>query len=116
MGSKMSDDVFSMIAQGEIEVPLVDSNEYAVAFADINPQAPVHLLVIPKKKFLNVTELAADSTYMQAVMSLAVSAASKAGLTNGYRLVFNTGQDGGQTVPYVHCHVLGGRSLTWPPG
>jgi histidine triad (HIT) family protein len=53
---------------------------------------------------------------MQAVMSLAVSAASKAGLTNGYRLVFNTGQDGGQTEPYVHCHVLGGRSLTWPPG
>jgi histidine triad (HIT) family protein len=112
----MSDDIFSKIAQGEIEVPLVDSNEYAVAFADISPQAPVHLLVIPKKKFLNVTELAADLTYMQAVMSLAVSAASKAGLTNGYRLVFNTGQDGGQTVPYVHCHVLGGRSLTWPPG
>jgi histidine triad (HIT) family protein len=89
-----------------------------IAFRDINPQAPVHVLVIPRQHFADLAELAeAGGGLVDEVAAQALQVASAEGLTEaGYRIVFNTGSDGGQTVPHVHAHVLGGRTMAWPPG
>ena len=109
--------LFCKFATGEIQVELIAQNDGAVAFADINPQAPIHLLIIPKQHFENVGELAESAADLQAVMQLAKQAAALSKISdNGYRLVFNTGADAGQTVFHAHGHLLGGRSLQWPPG
>lgn len=113
----MSDTIFGKIIRREIPADIVYEDELALAFKDVNPQAPVHLLVIPKKPLpqLSLAE-AADEQLLGHLLLIAKKVAADAGLTNGYRLVVNNGADGGQTVYHLHVHVLGGRSLQWPPG
>jgi histidine triad (HIT) family protein len=113
------DCIFCRIAGGEIPATIVARSSEAIAFRDLNPQAPVHLLVIPTRHVASATELApADrATVLGSVMALAIQAAADLGLSHdGYRLVVNSGRDGGQTVDHLHVHLLGGRRMTWPPG
>lgn len=113
----MSGCLFCAIAAGEIPADVVARTESAVAFRDINPQAPVHVLVIPVAHHPNLAALAAhDASAAGDLMAMATQVAQSEGLESGYRIVLNTGTDGGQTVDHVHAHVLGGRGLTWPPG
>jgi len=115
--SAVGDDcLFCRIVAGEIPADVVAETEDAVAFRDVNPQAPVHVLVVPRQHVADVAELAdqAPATVSELV-SLARRVAVDAG-HDSYRLVFNTGADAGQTVFHAHLHVLAGRSLTWPPG
>jgi histidine triad (HIT) family protein len=110
--------IFCKIAAGEIPTKLLFENEQLIAFNDINPQAPVHFLVVPKKHIpdlLALTEF--DLDLLPAIQQIIVKLTRKLGLDrNGFRVVVNTGNYGGQTVPHLHFHVLGGRALTWPPG
>ncbi len=114
----MSDDtIFDKIVRKEIPADLVYEDEEVVAFRDINPQGPVHVLVVPKKKvegFDRLSGLSAEETgrYVHSIAKVA----GKLGLEDGYRVVFNVGKHGQQTVPYVHAHVIGGRQMGWPPG
>jgi histidine triad (HIT) family protein len=108
--------LFCKIIAGEIPAEIKFQDEHVIAFADINPQAPVHLLIIPKLHVENAAELAAQSpTALSALIAAADHLAAAAGLT-GYRTVFNTGADAGQSVFHAHLHLLGGRGLAWPPG
>lgn len=108
--------LFCSIVSGEIPADIVTSTENIVAFKDINPQAPTHILLIPKSHHENVAALAAeDKNVLQELFTVASQLASDFEL-NGYRTVFNTGADGGQTVFHAHLHLLGGRALQWPPG
>lgn len=117
MMGAMTECLFCRIVDGEIPANLVYRDERVVAFHDINPQAPVHVLVIPASHYATVTDLAAhDSELLADVVSKATALTGELGLDAGYRLVVNTGQDGGQTVDHVHVHLMGGRHLTWPPG
>lgn len=111
-----NDCLFCKFVTGEIPVTKVAENEGAIAFADINPQAPVHILVIPKQHVTDLAELTTQERDLVLVMELAARVAKQSNLTAGYRLVFNTGADAGQSVFHAHAHVLGGRSLQWPPG
>ena len=113
----MSDEcIFCRIARGEIEATKVAENDQALAFRDLNPQAPIHILVIPKVHVTSMAEID-DPTLLGAVMHLAAQVARTEGLgMKGYRTVINTGFDGGQTVNHLHAHVMGGRRMTWPPG
>ncbi|MCX7592483.1 MAG: histidine triad nucleotide-binding protein [Fischerella sp.] len=109
--------IFSKIIRREIPANIVYEDDLAIAFTDINPQAPVHILVIPKKPIPKLTDAESeDSELLGHLLLTAKRVAEKAGLTNGYRLVINTGPDGGQTVYHLHLHILGGRQMTWPPG
>lgn len=110
--------IFEKILKGEIPCKKVWEDEHTLAFHDIAPQAPTHVLVIPKKKIINVSlSTPEDIEVLGRVLWSAKKAAELLGLEKtGYRLVFNNGHDGGQTVDYLHCHVLGGRTLNWPPG
>lgn len=110
--------VFEKIVAGEIPCEKVYEDNSCLAFHDLNPQAPVHVLVIPKKKLVNVMSATdADTELLGLVLQGARKAAAKLGLNeNGYRLVLNNGRDGGESVHYLHCHILGGRPLSWPPG
>jgi histidine triad (HIT) family protein len=112
------DNIFAKIARGEIEVQKIYEDEFVVAFPDINPEAPTHVLVIPKKPIENVLALTPeDREIAGAVLLAAGEVARRLGVAeSGVRIVFNVGADGGQTVPHLHAHVLGGRPLTWPPG
>jgi histidine triad (HIT) family protein len=114
----MSDScLFCRIAAGDIPAEIVYSTDSVVAFRDLNPQAPTHVLVIPRDHHTNVGELgASDPTLAGDLLAAAAVVAEREGLGQGWRLVFNTGPAAGQTVFHVHGHVLGGRSLTWPPG
>lgn len=113
----MTDCLFCAIASGDIPANIIAQDERVVVFADVNPQAPTHVLAIPRDHHDDFESLiSADPQLAVEVMAAATKAAADAGLTNGYRIVFNTGSDGGQSVPHVHAHVLGGRQLTWPPG
>ncbi len=107
--------IFCKIARGEIPAAIVAENDVAIAFRDLDPKAPVHVLVIPRK---HVTSLAhsADSAMLGEVLALAAEVARKEQLSRGYRVVINTGLEGGQTVSHLHAHVLGGRNMAWPPG
>jgi histidine triad (HIT) family protein len=108
--------IFKRIIDKEIPADVVYEDETCLAFRDVNPQAPVHVLVIPRKE---IRSLAAatdeDSALLGHLMSVARRLATQMGLT-GYRVVINCGPDGGQTVDHLHLHVLGGRKLKWPPG
>ena len=116
-GILMSDCLFCKIVAGQIPADIVYSNDDVVAFRDITPQAPTHVLVIPRQHFDNLAALSSASQDLTAaVMAAAVEVACIESLANGYRIVTNTGSDGGQSVSHVHFHVLGGRELTWPPG
>jgi len=115
----MSDCVFCRIVAREIPAKEVARSEAAVAFQDLNPQAPTHVLVVPVAHLENAA--AADSEAGERVlgstMRFAVQVAKQLGLAEtGYRLVLNNGPNGGQTVAHMHVHILGGRRMTWPPG
>ena len=108
--------LFCAIIEGNIPASKVFENERVLAFNDINPQAPTHVLIIPKVHVENASELAShNSSLLSELFSVASQIAETNGL-NGYRTVFNTGVDGGQTVFHAHLHLLGGRALHWPPG
>jgi histidine triad (HIT) family protein len=108
--------LFCKIVAGEADADIAADNDGAVAFRDINPQAPTHVLVVPRDHQPSVGDLAAaDPTALAAVLRLATQVADSDGLT-AHRVVFNTGADAGQSVFHCHAHVLGGRSLSWPPG
>lgn len=114
----MDETIFDKIIDGSIPADIVYQDDYVVAFKDINPQAPVHVLVIPKKKVAGFSSLKAESALDVGEYLTRVSqVAEKIGLDNdGYRVVFNQGRHGQQTVEYIHAHILGGRQMTWPPG
>jgi len=113
----VSECLFCQIVDGTIPAEIVTRNERAIAFRDIDPKAPTHVLVIPTEHHRDLTALAAaDSSQVADVLALAVEVAELEKLESGYRVVFNTGADGGQTVFHVHAHVMGGRRLIWPPG
>jgi histidine triad (HIT) family protein len=108
--------LFCRIARGEIPSTKVAETEDASAFRDIDPKAPTHILVIPRDHVASLAD-ASDPAMLGSLMSLAASVARSEGLDSaGYRVVVNTGRDGGQTVDHLHLHVLGGRHMTWPPG
>jgi histidine triad (HIT) family protein len=114
----MADCLFCKIVAGEIPVKRVAEDEHALAFPDINPQAPVHLLVIPKKHIASLNDVQpGDWDLIGRVHALAVKAAEAAGVAKtGFRTAINTGKDAHQLVFHVHLHVLGGRPMGWPPG
>ncbi|AFY35418.1 histidine triad nucleotide-binding protein [Calothrix sp. PCC 7507] len=115
--SETTETIFSKIIRREIPADIVYEDDLALAFKDVNPQAPVHILVIPKKPITQLAEVESqDAALLGHLLLTAKLVAKKAGLQNGYRLVINTGADGGQTVYHLHLHILGGRHLAWPPG
>lgn len=108
--------VFCAIAAGDIPATVVHESDRVVAFQDLNPVAPVHVLVIPREHHTDVVELAADPQTAAELLQVVAQVAAEQGLDNGFRVVFNTGPDGGQEVDHVHAHVIGGRQMKWPPG
>jgi histidine triad (HIT) family protein len=113
----MPQTIFQKIIDREIPAKLAHEDEHCIAIHDINPQAPVHVLIIPKKLIPRVGEAtAADQPILGHLLLTAAALAQKLGLENGYRLVINNGRDGGETVPHLHVHLLGKRPLAWPPG
>lgn len=114
----MVDCVFCAIGSGGIPADVVRQDEAVMAFRDVSPQAPLHVLVIPKAHYPDVGALAAaDAPLTARLIATATELAAELGVAeSGYRLVFNTGPDGGQSVDHVHLHMLGLRRLTWPPG
>lgn len=115
--STIEDCLFCRIVSGLIPADVIVENEFAIAFRDIDPKAPTHALVIPRSHFADVDELTEnDPDLAGKLLALATEVASLEGLEAGYRIVTNIGEDAGQSVAHVHFHVLGGRSLSWPPG
>ncbi|MFY7953927.1 MAG: histidine triad nucleotide-binding protein [Armatimonadaceae bacterium] len=114
----MSDNIFAKIGRGEVAVNAVYEDEFVVAFPDIAPQAPVHVLVIPRAAIVDTLGLTSEDPQLAGRLLLACAeVARRTGIDqSGFRVVLNTGVDGGQTVPHLHAHVLGGRPLGWPPG
>ncbi len=109
--------LFCRIVEGTLPASTVYQDEQCVAFYDINPQAPVHVLVIPRKHIASLAEAEkADEGVLGHLLWAAAEVARMKGLANGYRTVISTGKDGGQTVDHLHLHVLGGRAMHWPPG
>jgi len=110
--------LFCKIIAGSIPATIVHKDEHVTAFRDINPQAPIHILILPNRHLASVAEAQANDAGLLGTLLLAgKQLAEKEGLVqNGYRLVINTGEDGGQTVAHLHVHLLGGRRMTWPPG
>jgi histidine triad (HIT) family protein len=109
--------IFTKIIDREIPADILYEDDVCLAFRDINPQAPTHFLVIPRKEIVSLAELSEED---EAIVGRCVMVASKVadaqGLAAGYRLVANIRDDGGQEVPHLHFHVLGGRKMKWPPG
>ncbi|MCK5262880.1 MAG: histidine triad nucleotide-binding protein [Gammaproteobacteria bacterium] len=114
----MSDCLFCKILDGEIPCDRVYENDQVVAFRDVNPQAPTHVLVIPRKHISTVNDLTADDKNIVGEMMLAAKAVAKQdGIEeSGYRMVMNCNEGAGQTVFHIHLHILGGRRMNWPPG
>ena len=114
----MSDCLFCRIIRREIPASIVHEDERVLAFDDVNPQAPTHVLVVPKRHIESLNELTAgDDAIVGEVLRRAAAIAKAHGISEGgYRTVFNTNRDAGQTVFHIHLHLLGGRSLAWPPG
>ncbi|HEY9725383.1 MAG TPA: histidine triad nucleotide-binding protein [Chroococcales cyanobacterium] len=113
----MSETIFSKIIRKEIPANIVYEDDLTIAFTDVNPQAPVHILLIPKKPIPQLSSAQPeDHALMGHLLLTAKRVAEQAGLENGYRLVINNGDDGGQTVYHLHLHILGGRHMKWPPG
>jgi histidine triad (HIT) family protein len=109
--------LFCKIIEGSITSKAVYQDEQCLAFQDIDPQAPVHVLVIPRKHIVSLAEAQKeDETLLGHLLLAAAEVARMKGLSNGYRTVISTGRDGGQTVDHLHVHVLGGRAMHWPPG
>lgn len=114
----MEDTIFDRIVAGDTEADIVYEDDYVVAFRDISPQAPVHVLVVPRNRMQSVADAPQqDPAVLGRFMQGIAETAKTLGLEeNGYRVVFNTGKDALQTVPYIHAHIIGGRKLGWPPG
>ena len=113
----MSDTIFSKIIRKEIPAKIVHESDQVLAFRDITPQAPTHIVIIPKKPMKALSAATAqDQMVLGELLLAAAEIAKKEGLENGYRVVINTAADGGQTVFHLHLHLLGGISLGWPPG
>jgi len=114
----MSKTLFEKIIAREIPATVVYEDDLVMAFRDIKPQAPTHVLIVPKKSIPRIAEAVADDkATLGHLMLKAAEVAEKLGLKrSGYRLVFNNGPDAGEAVPHLHCHILGGRKMTWPPG
>jgi histidine triad (HIT) family protein len=111
------DCLFCRIVSGSIPANRVYEDELCIGFPDINPQAPKHLLIVPKQHIVSTARtVAEDSALMGRLMAAAVAIAREEKLDGGYRIVVNTGENGGQTVNHLHLHVLGGRQMKWPPG
>ena len=109
--------VFQQIIDGEIPADIVYEDDRCLAFRDVNPQAPVHVLVIPRKPIVSLAQLEAeDESLMGHLMVVSRRVALDMGLDNGFRTIINSGADGGQSVDHLHVHVMGGRGLQWPPG
>ena len=113
----MAETVFSRIIRGEIPARIVHDDDRCLAFHDVAPQAPVHVLVIPKRPIPSLADATAgDADLLGHLVVVATELARTLGLSEGYRLVVNCGADGGQSVDHLHVHLLGGRRLAWPPG
>ncbi len=109
--------LFEKIIQREIPADIVYEDDQVLAFRDINPAAPTHILVIPKKPIPRIGAAEnEDQSLLGHLLLKAAEIAKTLKLENGFRLVMNNGPDGGESVPHLHCHILGGRSLQWPPG
>ncbi len=115
--SQTTETIFSKIIRREIPADIVYEDDLALAFKDVHPQAPVHILVIPKQPIARLSDAESPDHALMGHLLLTVKrVAEQAGLGNGYRVVINNGDDGGQTVPHLHLHILGGRHMKWPPG
>jgi histidine triad (HIT) family protein len=114
----MSKTLFEKIAAREIPANIVYEDDLVVAFRDINPQAPTHVVIVPRKLISRIAEAKSeDQVVLGHLLLKAAQVAEKLGLKEGgYRLVINNGANGGETVPHLHCHILGGRHMQWPPG
>jgi histidine triad (HIT) family protein len=113
----MSKTIFQRIIDREIPADIVFEDDRCLAFRDVSPQAPVHVLVIPKQPLRSLAEVTEDQAALAGhLLSVTRKVAEQLGLTNGYRVVTNCGPDGGQSVDHLHFHLLGGRALGWPPG
>ena len=114
----MADNIFAKIVRKEIPATIVYEDDRALAFRDVGPKAPVHILVIPKKDLARVSEAKAeDEPLLGHLLTVAAAIARQEGIDDtGYRLVINKGRDAGESVPHLHVHLLGGRVLGWPPG
>ena len=113
----MSKTLFEKIIAREIPAQIVFEDELVLAFRDINPAAPTHVLIVPKQPIPRIGEATADDQKLLGHLLLkAAEVAKQLDLPNGYRLVINNGADGGETGPHLHGHILGGRHLAWPPG
>jgi histidine triad (HIT) family protein len=109
--------LFQRIADREIPADIVFEDDLCVAFRDVSPKAPTHVLVVPRKPIPSLDALADEDQAVVGHIYLVIrDLAAKLGLSDGYRVVVNCGRDGGQSVDHLHFHLLGGRSLTWPPG
>jgi histidine triad (HIT) family protein len=109
--------LFCKIVDGSIPSKAIYQDEQCYAFADINPQAPVHVLIVPRQHIESIAQAGQEHSALIGHLHWAAAEIARAnGLTKGYRTVINTGGDGGQTVDHIHVHVLGGRPMAWPPG
>lgn len=114
----MAENIFTKIIARKIPATIVFEDDRALAFRDIQPKAPVHILIVPKNEIANVSEATgADEPLLGHLLTVATEVARREGIDNtGYRLVINKGADAGESVPHLHVHLLGGRPLAWPPG
>jgi histidine triad (HIT) family protein len=113
----MNETIFSKIIRKEIPAEIVYEDDLVLAFRDVHPQAPVHILIIPKQEIVSIAEAdEADAALLGHLLLTAKRVATQEGLDEGYRIVINTGKDGGQTVFHLHLHLLGKRMMAWPPG
>ena len=109
--------IFEKIVAREIPAKIIWEDDEAIAFHDVDPQAPVHILIVPKKRIARLAEAVdADKALLGKLLLVARDMAAKFKLSNGYRVVINNGPDAGESVPHLHVHVLGERALAWPPG
>ena len=113
----MPDCIFCRIAAGELPAEVLYSDEQAVAFRDIHPHAPTHVLVIPRAHWRSLADVpAGQAAVLGHLVEVGRELAARLGCDRGYRVVINTGAEGGQTVDHLHLHILGGRQMAWPPG
>jgi histidine triad (HIT) family protein len=114
----VSDCLFCRIVAGEIPAAIVHQNDHLIAFKDITPQAPTHVLIVPRRHIATLNDLTAEDDGLVGEMVRTAAAIAKANghADRGYRTVLNTNADAGQTVFHIHLHLLGGRKMTWPPG
>ncbi len=113
----MSDCIFCKIVAGEIPSDIIYEDDNIIVFNDIDPRAPIHVLIVPKKHIASLDDVTSeDEIILGKLLGTVKEIAKKLGLENGYRIVNNCGEDGLQTVQHIHFHLLGGRKLQWPPG